>query len=103
MQAETYPQSAMPQDSPILFPDESLPEGALVDGEALAHDVEESFDYVVIGSGAAGAVAAHTLAKAGWSVAIVEEGPWVRTREFGEGVYGAFTRMFRDAGTQVIE
>ena len=49
-----------------------------------------SFDYVVVGSGAAGAVAAHTLAKAGFSVAIVEEGPWVKTREFGERVYDAF-------------
>jgi choline dehydrogenase-like flavoprotein len=90
-------------DTPVVFPDESLPEGALVDGERLAHDAKDAFDYVVVGSGAAGAVAAYTLAKAGWSVGVVEEGPWVRTREFGEGVYGAFTRMFREAGTQVIE
>ena len=27
----------------------------------------------------------------------------MRTREFGEGVYAAFTRMFRDAGTQIME
>jgi choline dehydrogenase-like flavoprotein len=93
----------MHQDIRDAFPDELLPEGALVEGERLARDVEDSFDHVVIGSGAAGAVAAHTLAQAGRSVAIVEEGPWVRTREFGEGVYGAFKRMFRDAGTQVIE
>jgi choline dehydrogenase-like flavoprotein len=85
------------------FPDEALPEGSVVDGETLAHDVDEAFDYVVVGSGAAGAVAAHTLAKAGWSVAMVEEGPWVHTREFGERVYEAFRRMYRDAGTQVIE
>jgi len=87
----------------VAFPDESLPEGSVVDGAALAGDVEEAFDYVVVGSGAAGAVAAHTLAQAGFSVAIVEEGPWVRTREFGERVYEAFRRMYRDAGTQVIE
>jgi choline dehydrogenase-like flavoprotein len=93
----------MSPDIAVVFPDESLPEGALVDGERLTHDVQDSFDYVVVGSGAAGAVAAHALAKAGWSVGIVEEGPWVRTREFGEGVYGAFTRMFRESGTQVVE
>jgi choline dehydrogenase-like flavoprotein len=85
------------------FPDEDLPEGAVVDGELLARDVDEEFDYVVVGSGAAGAVAAHTLAKGGFAVAIVEEGPWVKTREFNETVYDAFKRMFRDAGTQVLE
>jgi choline dehydrogenase-like flavoprotein len=92
----------MNADAPLAFPDELLPEGAMVDGECLTHHLEDSFDYVIVGSGAAGAVAAHALAKAGWSVAIVEEGPWVRTREFGEGVFAAFRRMFRDAGTQVI-
>jgi choline dehydrogenase-like flavoprotein len=93
----------MADEAVSLFPDESLPEGAVIDGDKLTDDVEECFDYVVIGSGAAGAVAAHVLAGTGRSVGIVEEGPWVRTREFGEGVYGAFKRMFRDAGTQVIE
>jgi choline dehydrogenase-like flavoprotein len=43
------------------------------------------------------------LAESGASVAIVEEGPWVKTREFGESVYDAFSRMFRDVGTQVME
>jgi choline dehydrogenase-like flavoprotein len=85
------------------FPDENLPEGAVVDGETLQGDIDETFDYVVVGSGAAGAVAAHVLAKSGASVAIVEEGPWVRTRQFGERVYDAFRSMFRDAGMQVIE
>lgn len=85
------------------FADERLPEGAVVDGGSLRADTEDSFDYVVVGSGAAGAVAAHVLASAGFAVAIVEEGPWVRTREFGERVYDAFKRMFRDVGTQVIE
>jgi choline dehydrogenase-like flavoprotein len=89
-------------DGASAFPDESLPEGAVVDGAALTRNVDECFDYVVVGSGAAGAVAAHTLARAGASVAIVEEGPWVRTREFGDRVYDAFRRMFREAGTQVI-
>ena len=85
------------------FPDELLPEGSVVDGELLAGDVEDSFDYVVVGSGAAGAVAAHVLASSGARVALVEEGPWVRTRQFSERVYDAFRSMFRDAGTQAIE
>ncbi len=85
------------------YPDDDLPEGSVVDGGTLERDVDDGYDYVVVGSGAAGAVAAHTLAKAGFSVAIVEEGPWVKTREFGERVYEAFRRMFRDSGTQVLE
>jgi choline dehydrogenase-like flavoprotein len=84
------------------FPDEHLPEGAVVDGTALTADVLESFDYVVVGSGAGGAVAAHTLAAAGYSVGIVEEGPWVKTREFGVGIYDAFKRMMRGVGMQVV-
>src|SRR5579862_9792039 len=85
------------------FPDERLPEGSVVDGELLAEDTEDAFDYVVVGSGAAGAVAAHVLAKSGARVALVEEGPWVHTRQFTERVYDAFRSMFRDAGTQAIE
>src|SRR5258708_4785387 len=97
MSAPEHPHDSAP------FPDEPLPADSVVDGARLGADAEESFDYVVVGSGAAGAVAAHVLAKAGFSVAIVEEGPWVKTREFGERLYRAFQRMFRDAGTQVIE
>src|ERR1039457_4259855 len=85
------------------FPDDDLPDGSGVDGAALTKDGEAAFDFILVGSGAAGAVAAHTLAKAGHSVAIVEEGPWVKTREFGERVYEAFRRMYRDSGTQVLE
>ncbi|HEX4446018.1 MAG TPA: GMC family oxidoreductase N-terminal domain-containing protein, partial [Polyangiaceae bacterium] len=85
------------------FPDESLPDGAVVDGAKLTADVEDVFDYVVVGSGAAGAVAAHVLSASGARVALVEEGAWVRTRQFGERIYDAFRWMFRDAGMQVIE
>ncbi len=84
------------------FPDEDLPEGAVVDASALVRDHDEAFDFVVVGSGAGGAVAAHTLAAAGYSVAIVEEGAWVKTRAFGEDVHGTFNAMMRDAGCQVI-
>ncbi|MEI7894469.1 MAG: GMC family oxidoreductase N-terminal domain-containing protein, partial [Myxococcales bacterium] len=85
------------------FPDEDLPEGTVVDGLALGRPFDDSYDYVVVGSGAAGAVAAHTLAESGASVALVEEGPWVKTRDFGDRVYDAFRGMYREAGTQVLE
>ncbi|HWL87755.1 MAG TPA: GMC family oxidoreductase, partial [Polyangiaceae bacterium] len=57
----------------------------------------------VVGSGAAGAVAAHTLARAGHSVAIVEEGPWAKTRDFDEEVITAFRRLMREGAMQAVE
>jgi choline dehydrogenase-like flavoprotein len=85
------------------FPDdpESLPEGSVVDGARADGDLEDAADYVVIGTGAGGATAAHTLATAGFSVILLEEGPWVRTREFGSDVFPALKRLFRELGTQV--
>lgn len=85
------------------YADESYPVGSWVDGETVTRDIDESFDFVVVGTGAAGAVAAHTLTCAGFSVAMVEEGPWIKTREVGEDVYGIFKRAMRDGATQAIE
>ncbi|MGH7328050.1 MAG: GMC family oxidoreductase N-terminal domain-containing protein, partial [Polyangiaceae bacterium] len=90
-------------DARKKFPDEDLPEGAVVDGDALTKDLVEQHDFVVIGSGAAGAVAAHTLAKAGFSVGIVEEGAWVKTREFKPEIAPTFQRLMREEGAQAIE
>jgi len=83
--------------------DEDLPEGSVVDGATLGKDVDEAFDFVVIGTGAAGAVAAHRLAELGFSVAMLEEGPYVKTRDFGPTVLGAFKTLMRDQATQAIE
>jgi len=91
------------QRLPDRHPDENLPEGAVVDGASLGRDVDEAYDFVVIGSGAAGAVAAHTLASAGYSVGILEEGPWVKTRDFGDDVSGAFQQLMRGSGLQVLK
>ena len=83
--------------------DDNLPEGSVVDGEALARSIDDSFDVIVIGSGAAGAVAAHTLAEAGLTVGIVEEGPWLKTRDVKEDVHTTFSRVMRGHGMQVLQ
>src|SRR5512140_3637177 len=83
--------------------DENLPEGAVVDGATIGSDVDEAFDFVVVGTGAAGAVAAHRLAELGHSVAMVEEGPYIKTRDFQPNVIDAFRTLMRDAATQAIE
>jgi choline dehydrogenase-like flavoprotein len=86
-----------------LFPDDprALPEGCHIDGGRARHPVSDTADFVVIGSGAGGATAALVLAEHGYSVLLVEEGPWVRTREFGRDLYPATRRMFRAMGTAV--
>jgi choline dehydrogenase-like flavoprotein len=87
---------------PSSYADENLPEGAVVDGEALARSIDDAFDVVIVGSGAAGATAAHTLTAAGLSVGIVEEGPWMKTRELAKDVHTAFGRVMRQSGMQVL-
>jgi choline dehydrogenase-like flavoprotein len=61
----------------------------------------DAADFVVIGSGAAGATAALVLAEAGRDVLVLEEGPEVRDEDRGLGSHEAFMRLFRDRGTQV--
>jgi choline dehydrogenase-like flavoprotein len=92
-----------PPDSPRVYADENLREGSVVDGKELGRDVLEEYDFVVVGSGAAGSVAAHTLVSAGWTVAIVEEGAWVKSRTFKDDVLGTFRNVLRDTGTQVVK
>ncbi len=84
------------------YPDEDLPEGSVVDGEALTRAHDEEVDVVIVGSGAAGATAAYTLASAGLSVAIVEEGPWLKTRDVKVDVHTTFGRVMRASGLQAL-
>lgn len=84
------------------FADEGF-DDRVVDGLALRRDLADDFDYVVVGTGAAGAVAAYELASHGYSVGMVEEGPWIRTRELTRDVDAVFTRAIRDRGMQVAE
>jgi len=73
----------------------------IFDGEKERRAFDETFDYVIVGSGAAGATAARVLADTGARIAIVEEGPAVATAEFDDRVFPAFRRMFRGMGAQV--
>ena len=51
--------------------------------------VELEADYVVVGTGAGGALAAVTLARAGFEVAMVEAGPWRDPEDYPSSVYGS--------------
>ncbi len=92
--------SAQRKFSTPTYPDDwqMLPEGSVVDGARATRDVTDVADYVIIGSGAAGATAALSLASSGFSVVMLEEGPWVRTRQFGADMLQAMKTMFREMG-----
>lgn len=98
-----HTEAHLPRKPATRFPDdpEELPPDSVIDGSEVTRDLVDIADYVVIGSGAAGAIASFILAQAGHSVVILEEGPWVRTRDFGLDVYPAMKTMFRDLGASV--
>lgn len=62
---------------------------------------ELEVDYVVVGSGAGGAMAAVTLARGGAKVAIVEAGAWREPDDYPSSCYGAMRDLFDDWGSQV--
>lgn len=70
-----------------------------IDGERQERTLDEAFDYVIVGSGAAGAAAARVLADTGASLAVVEEGPTVSAAGFSGWAYPAM-RIYRDHGFQ---
>jgi choline dehydrogenase-like flavoprotein len=63
--------------------------------------VTDSYDYVIVGSGAAGSSAARVLADVTSSVAVVEEGPAVATEDFVDQSFPTLTRLYRRMGAQV--
>lgn len=58
-------------------------------------------DYVVVGSGAGGASAAITLARAGFHVALVEAGAWRDPEDYPHTMYGTMRDMFADWGSLI--
>ncbi len=67
--------------------------------------MKESYDVVVIGSGAGGAPIAYELARAGKSVLVLEKGPLMRTQdELGGGNLSDFRRdeMFNAGPERII-
>ena len=61
--------------------------------------LEDSADFVIVGTGAGGATAARVLSAAGLSVIMVEEGPHLRPEQRERGLIAAMGQSMRDMAT----
>lgn len=49
---------------------------------SVSYPLRQAVDFVIIGSGAAGGVLAKQLSQAGHSLVVLEQGPWLREKDF---------------------
>jgi hypothetical protein len=68
---------------------------------AVRPGTDETFDVVIVGSGAGGAPVARALARAGWSVAVVEEGNAFTRKDFVGPEIDRLRALYRGGGATV--
>ncbi len=64
-------------------------------------DLEDTFDFVVVGSGAGGAAAASLLVRGGAKVAMVEAGAWRDPTDYPQTAFGGMRDLMDNFGAQV--
>lgn len=62
-----------------------------------------SYDTLVIGSGAAGSILAYRAAAAGRRVLLLERGPYVHPRDFGESEARQYLRLYNEGALQLTK
>jgi choline dehydrogenase-like flavoprotein len=72
-------------------------------GDLEPSESAESCDFVVVGSGAGGAVVAAALAEAGHEVLLLEAGPYVDRGSYPDEPLAAMAALYRDGGLTVAE
>jgi choline dehydrogenase-like flavoprotein len=77
--------------------------GEIVDGSGLPELSSIEVDYVVVGSGAGGSVAAAVLAESGAKVAVLEEGGHYTRRDFNMQESWAYPALYQDHGNRATD
>ncbi|HVX94407.1 MAG TPA: GMC family oxidoreductase [Polyangia bacterium] len=77
--------------------------GRVIEGADLPSLSAVEVDFCVVGSGAGGSIAAATLAAAGASVAIVEEGARYTKRDFNMQEAWAYPAMYQEHGNRATD
>jgi choline dehydrogenase-like flavoprotein len=77
--------------------------GRIVDGADLPELSSIEVDYVVVGSGAGGSVAAAVLAESGAKVAVLEEGGHYTKRDFNMQESWAYPALYQDHGNRTTD
>ncbi|MFQ5798652.1 MAG: GMC family oxidoreductase [Bacteroidota bacterium] len=67
------------------------------------HDVVDSADVCIIGSGCGGAVCAKEIGEAGHKVIIVEEGGYYTSRDFTMREDDAYAKLYKDRASQTTD
>lgn len=87
-----YPGSS--HDKPIPTPESLRLHPVTVEG-----DTKLACDVVVIGSGAGGSVIAEELARSGYDVLVVEQGPYETSESFKQNEMRMMQKLFQQSGT----
>jgi choline dehydrogenase-like flavoprotein len=77
--------------------------GRFFDGASLSELTTVEVDYVVVGSGAGGSVAAAVLAAAGAKVAVLEEGGHYTRHDFNMQEAWAYPALYQEHGNRVTD
>ena len=70
----------------------------LVEFKDVQGNIRDEVDFVVVGAGCAGPVVARELAADGFSVALIEEGPWFRLEQLVREPGRAMQILYRESG-----
>jgi len=62
---------------------------------------DHDFDVLIVGSGAGGGIAAYVLAKKGARVCVLEKGPWLKKRNYGDDELRFGERRFFDQDSHI--
>jgi ornithine--oxo-acid transaminase len=90
--------SAAPSSAPAPASRRSARNGPLHQFADYSGDIQDHADLVIVGSGPGGAMLAHSAAREGKSVIVIEAGPVLSPGQFGRDIGETLTRHFWDGG-----